>query len=683
MKKKLIVCLLAVTIVFSGTGCGTGGQTGALSNKDWVNTDINGAVTEDLEARPQDDFGLAVNKEYLMGLKIPDGRRITGGLYSVNDEVMEKKVALLHDETITGHDADLVHEYYNMISDWETRDKLGAEPVRKYLDSIDNIKTLDDMTDFLKDKNSGGAFARLFEFDTTTSFDDPTSRVLDLYAPELSLEDSAEYRELTENGKLKKESKTAVWTSILSNLGYEEDEIKTIIDNTFQLETLLAEHILTVEEGAAPDALEKMWNPTDLEGVREATGSFPAVEILEGMGADKVNQYNLDEIDYLKSLGDIYTEENLEALKDWATIKVAEAASDYLDKKTRDEAIAANNAVKGIEGMESDDKIALSQIENTLCVPMDNMYIQKYCSEEQREAIQEIIKSVIAEYRVMLSEEDWLSEETREKAIEKLDAIKIRAVYPDKLEDWSDLEFNSTAEGGNLLDATIHIKQYLRERDLAKANEKVDKEVWDQVAMPASMVNAFYAYHDNSINILAGILNGTAYQDDFTYEQMLGGIGMIIGHEISHAFDPKGAQFDKDGEFSSWWTEEDKAAFDERAAKLIAYYDALEPVDGVQYSGTRVQGEAVADMGGMKSVLRIASGQSDFDYEQFFESYARLWAVTMIKSEAINRSKVDTHPLNYLRTNVTVQQFDEFYETYDVREGDGMYLAPEDRICVW
>ena len=221
------------------------------------------------------------------------------------------------------------------------------------------------------------------------------------------------------------------------------------------------------------------------------------------------------------------------------------------------------------------------------------------------------------------------------------------------------------------------------DRVLATANEKVDKDKWNRYIMPISTANAFYEPTDNSINMLAGALDGVVYQSDFTYEQKLGGIGVVIGHEISHAFDPYGAQYDKDGRFNSWWTDADKSAFDERSAKLIAFYDALEPVDDMEYSGQLVQAEAVADMGGMKCALRVAADKDAFDYAEFFGSFANVWATKRLKSDEINRLKTDGHPLDYLRANVTVMQFDEFQACYDVKPGDGMYLAPEDRINVW
>jgi putative endopeptidase len=167
-------------------------------------------------------------------------------------------------------------------------------------------------------------------------------------------------------------------------------------------------------------------------------------------------------------------------------------------------------------------------------------------------------------------------------------------------------------------------------------------------------------------------------------EEKYGALGSIIGHEISHAFDTSGARFDADGNFRNWWTEDDINAFLDRADKLAAYYDSVVAFDdGTPYRGQMVQAEAIADMAGFKCMLKMAEKIDDFDYDRFFRAYAHLWAEVETDNSVKELAITGSHPLNYLRVNVTVQQFDEFYETYDIEEGDGMYIAKEDRISVW
>ena len=278
---------------------------------------------------------------------------------------------------------------------------------------------------------------------------------------------------------------------------------------------------------------------------------------------------------------------------------------------------------------------------------------------------------------------DWLGDETRAKAIEKLDNLRVNAVYPDELGDWSALDFAGIEDGGSLLAANAAVRDYVIALQSDKIDTAVDKDKWDQLTMQTAQVNAFYNPQNNSINIMAGILSGEVYNEDMSYEQKLGGIGTVIGHEISHGFDTNGAQFDKDGAISNWWTEEDYAAFQARAAKLAAWYDGFIPFEGANYSGQQVQTEAIADMGGMKCMLAIAAQKDDFDYDAFFRQYATLWRTQALPAYLITKTAQDTHPLRYLRINATLAQFDDFVDFYGITEGDGMYLAPEARVAVW
>jgi putative endopeptidase len=201
--------------------------------------------------------------------------------------------------------------------------------------------------------------------------------------------------------------------------------------------------------------------------------------------------------------------------------------------------------------------------------------------------------------------------------------------------------------------------------------------------MDPLMTNAGYTSDQNSMYIFAGIVADPIYNENMTDEEFYGHLAHVIGHEISHAFDPIGSEYDKDGNLKNWWTEEDQKAFNERAEKLVKYYDTITIWTGQNVSGELDQTELVADMGSMKAMLTLAKAKKDFDYEAFFKAYAELWRTLASRENDYFAATQDPHPAHYLRTNVVVQQFEEFYETFGVKEGDGMYLAPEDRVAVW
>ena len=179
-------------------------------------------------------------------------------------------------------------------------------------------------------------------------------------------------------------------------------------------------------------------------------------------------------------------------------------------------------------------------------------------------------------------------------------------------------------------------------------------------------------------------MGGDFYRPEMSYEEKLGGLGMVIGHEISHAFDTRGAQFGKTGNVESWWTDDDRANFTKRADRLIKYIDTFRVDDsGEHYNGALVQTETIADMAGVKAMLGIAEGMKDFDYDKFFRQYARIWKMIQTREMSDMRIKTDVHALPYIRVNAIVQQYEEFFRTYGIKDGDNMYLSPEKRVAVW
>ena len=242
------------------------------------------------------------------------------------------------------------------------------------------------------------------------------------------------------------------------------------------------------------------------------------------------------------------------------------------------------------------------------------------------------------------------------------------------------LDFKGPEEGGSLVDARIAISRETCLSIADQVNQPVDRSIW--IASPQD-VNAYYYPLDNSINIPAGILGGIFYSDEMSREEKLGHIGVIVAHEISHAFDTSGRQYDEQGNLSNWWTEDDYRKFHQRAQKLVDYYNGFEPIPNYPVNGAMLDTEAIADLTGVKCMLRIAADEENFDYDRFFRTLASNWrCLTTLETEAFSIEQ-DSHPLAYLRTNAVVVQFEEFHKTYGTKEGDGMYLAPEYRLEIW
>ncbi len=684
--KKMISILLTFLLLAGLGACAfadeTPKETGAILDGRWLNADIQGNVTEDTPAELKDDFGLFVNKDWILQAQIPAGESKTGSMEDVQRTLMDRQIALLKDDTLTGHDAELVHKLYALVSDWDYRDAQGVEPAMPTIEAIQGIDSLEAVTGYLCDRNNLMRFYPL-TMAVSADFINPDIYITQIGTPSLMLQDSAEYTERTQAGELYYTLYEQLGTYMLTRLGYGEEEAAQVIENAFAFDALLAAHIKPTATHYQADYFTSLLNYYSPEELTALAGDFPILDMLQAFGLKVGERFLVTEPDFIAALPELYTEENVVLMRDWMALKAAYSMGTDLDRETFKQVEAISNAVMGITGETSEDDNALQIVLGLLPVPMDNLYVQAYCTEQQRQDMLDIIADVVAYYRKMLESVDWLSDATREKAVEKLDNLRVRAVYPDELGDWSDLDFAGIETGGSLLAANAAVQAYVIAIQSDKIDTTVDKDKWDQLIMRTAMVNAFYNPQDNSINILAGILNGEVYNEDMSYEQKLGGIGTVIGHEISHAFDTNGAQFDKDGAISNWWTDEDYAAFQERAAKLAAWYDGFVPFEGANYSGQQVQTEAIADMGGMKCLLAIGAQQADFDYDAFFRQFATVWRMQGLPAYLVTLVAQDTHPMRYMRVNATLAQFDDFIDFYVIQPGDGMYVAPEDRVAVW
>jgi predicted metalloendopeptidase len=296
----------------------------------------------------------------------------------------------------------------------------------------------------------------------------------------------------------------------------------------------------------------------------------------------------------------------------------------------------------------------------------------------------------------MIYEEDWLSEETKAAAIDKLDNMVVQVVRPSNTADYSDVVVKSYDEGGTILDAAASAARLVGAHMAERASDPdIDREFWDiyDKEFSTTTINCFYRPERNSIYIMAGFvaIGDDLFGEDMTDEEFIGSVGAVAGHEISHGFDSKGShydlygrRYDDEGKETDWMNTEDRSRLDERAEHVGSYFSLARPIPGqAQVEGGRIMNEATADMAGIKAVLYMARDIEGFDYDSFFRGYAALYATQTEEKFEVEAIEDDEHPLDFHRVNITLQQFDEFLDTYDIKPGDGMYLDPDKRINVW
>ncbi|MBQ6773037.1 MAG: M13 family metallopeptidase [Synergistaceae bacterium] len=666
-----IFALLLALMLFCPRESFADGQT------PWRNSNIYGSV-KDYSPDLRDDFYMNVNNDWIINARLKPGRAGNGSFYELQDEIDASLKALMHNKSLTGHDAELVQNLYSLWVDWDKRNKSGLGDLPELAKKIMNIKTLDELNKYFMSESSFNHGSFIAKFVIGLDNIDSESYNIELAPTGLSLRDSAEYKNMTSNGARVKKFSDSVASYMLKRLGLSDSEIERVLNLAFEFEGKIASHMMTINELESPEAIEKTYNPLSMQELRDKSQVFPYADILE---AHKVNSklMNLQEPEWLKALNELYNESNLESIKAYLLIDLAKSYITVIDEPAYREYQRLFNERYGITGTKSDEELATDYVHDNLAVPVSRLYIARHVSENTKREVKQIIQDTIKFYREMLKSEDWLSEETRSKAIEKLDAMRLNAAYPDKWHDYSGLEINAS---GSLLDAVEAIRNFNKRKFFyERINSQVDHDLWISDVV---VVNAYYKPMENSINIIAGILSGDFYNPSMSYEEKLGGVGTVIGHEISHAFDTRGALFDKNGSMSSWWTEEDYKKFQARADRLIKYFSAMK-VDnsGKNYNGALVQTESIADMAGVKSMLGIAANHEGFDYNKFFRSYARIWKVIYTPERVDFLVNVDVHALPYLRVNAILQQYEEFMKTYDIKPDNKMYLAPDERVAVW
>lgn len=723
---RIILSTVLVSMLF--TGCS---QINSLTDKTfeymhtsetisksskWVNSDLAGVVTKDTSVSEKDDFATAVNKDWILSVADQVEKKGSVSVISENsDVIIRQKQELLNtainggkfkpnkigmDPTDYNHMTDTFTKVVSTAADWAARNKAGVAPLKDYISTITSIHSLEQMTQYLCNKNEkflSGSYFIPFTVSTPIHSDSG------LYEVHLlsTFDDSLETEEHPTN--LQQDYVMKVVTDILTQLGYTSSEAKKTVKQCWQLETALSEHTayekVVNNNSVTTNTIKELYNNAySKEELKELSGDYPLLNILKTYNYDQSDSYIVYEPDYVRYVAKLYKEKNLEKMKSYYIVHTVLTAlpllsRDYYDqyeayftsattdtKKKEDTDEDTQKKGSSSDQLSKEDQILQNFIITYINNIFEEMYLTTYCSSEQKEYVQNLIDNAIDEYKRMLAKEDWLSDTTKEKAIEKLDAITTRVLYPDHMDDCNDLQVKE----GNLLDIVTEITAYNFRKDASKINTKHDKKGWKLEEMPSTVVNAFYRPDDNSVSILAGIVANKALLNiNASDEENMAQLGYIIGHEISHAFDSSGYLYDKDGNEAKWWTDKDEAAFQKRVKKLADYYSKFkcfrnaDPIDGEQ-----VQGEAIADTGGLKCMLELSHQKENFDYQKFFRAFAHTWASSNNYSAELAATH-DEHPLPFLRINVTVQQYEEFYKAFDIQPGDGMYLAPEKRIAVW
>lgn len=643
----------------------------------------------------KDDFYTAINKDWLSEAKIKNINKSTSTISETEDKIIEKKKAIL-DELISKRSSldknsterKLV-DFYSSLTDTKGRNDAGIKPIEKYLEQIKSVKSTDELTKLLGD-STFSLFNQLISFSIFSYMKEnqkESKNVIYIGSSRLSLGNSDEYTSPSKDSEKSKIANLKYIKSLFTLSGYTMEEADKKVQNINEFEEMLAPSMISykalleeMESNPTSNIYDPAENTYTIKDIENMTPNINLKSIFSSLGYNKANTVILSDLKWLKKLDELYTNENLPLIKDYVELSVIDYSSTFLSddfhKITTD--LHTDLGFPG-DTVSSEDN-SLMIIDILFGDAIANIYQQKYFSIKDKTEIEVIIHQVKNSYKKMLTNTTVIGTETKNKAIEKLDKMKVKVGFPDKWKDYSDLKISSYENGGSILENFINYNILERNNSINSLG-KSPNNILD--FLPPLLVNAFHNYDQNTIIFPAGILQPPFFNPDKTREENLGSLGIIIAHEISHGFDTTGSQFDADGKINNWWSKDDATNFQKRAEKVKAFYSKIEYIPGLYVNGESTLNENIADVAAVTCVLDVLNDMSNVNYKNFFESWPKSFRIYQSNEDVIEGLQYDSHSPNKVRINAAFQQFDKFYETYGIKKGNKMYVEPKDRLKIW
>ncbi|CAD7799983.1 Neutral endopeptidase [Chryseobacterium aquaeductus] len=661
----------------------------ATSTKSVSTTDTGLDISlMDKSVRPQDDFYNYVSGTWMKTAKIPSDKPTWGSFNKLADDTDNNSMtilnSLLKDKFADGSEGKKIQDLYATYMNMQKRNADGIKPIQANINKIDAIKNLTDLQNYLASVTKDGDNT-FYSWGVYSDLKD--SNMNAVYLGDASLGMGRDYYQKVDvkNTEALAEYQKYV-ASMLTELGYKNADAaaKGVVD----YEKSIAKHLLTNEQ-SRDNTLQ--YNPKTLSELKTLVKNvdLPAYLKKAGVNTDRVI---IGELGYYKNFDQLVSEKNLPVIKDYLKFHMINGGASYLSEKLGDTKFAFyGKYLRGQQEQRALNKRGYELINGSLGEAFGKLYVEKYFPAEAKAQMVELIDYLKKSFAVHINGLTWMSSTTKEKAMTKLNKFTVKVAYPDTWKDYSKLNITPESQGGNLYANLQNIAEWQYNKDLAKIGKPVDKTEW---GMTPQTVNAYYNPVYNEIVFPAAILQPPFFNPKADAAVNFGGIGAVIGHEISHGFDDSGAQFDAEGNLVDWWTPEDKANFEKATKALAAQYDKYEPVKGTFVNGTFTNGENIADLGGVniaydalqmylkdKGNPGVISGYTQD--QRFFLSWATVWRTLSSEKYMVNQVKTDPHSPGYFRSFGPLTNVDAFYKAFDVKPGDKLYKKPEERIKIW
>lgn len=687
---KKLMCLSVVSAL-ALTSCKKEEKTTSEFAYNKANKDV-GINTKliDYSENPKHHFFKFINGTWLKNNEIPADRTRWGSFDELrkmtDDDVLNIIEKAMKDTTLAASsDQGKAVALYQSILNTEKRNQQGFAPILPAIEAIEDIKTMADLEQYII-KNAPKGIRGFFGTYVGADSKDSNKNVVYLGAGSLGLPDRDYYVKEDEDSKEKREKYKQHIAKMFQYVGDNTEKAQALAQQILAFETKLAEPKMDKVERR--DA-RKRYNPTAISDLQKMVPQINWTNYYKGIGIEKIDTVIVSELKYTKTLNQLFAENNVadwKAYLKWTVInKAASKLSEELEKSNWE---FYSKTLKGAKEQRPAKERALATVNRNLGEALGQLYVAEKFPPEAKAKAQKMIDNVLKAFGKRIEKLTWMSEETKLKALEKLHATTVKIGYPDEWEEYNNVEVSAN----NTYYANMqNIAVWGYKKMIDKLNEPVDKTEWH---MAPQTVNAYFNPSYNEIVFPAAILQPPFYDYNADDAVNYGGIGAVIGHEISHSFDDSGARYDKDGNLNNWWTEEDAEKFKALGDALAQQYSNIEVLPKTQINGAFTLGENIGDLGGINvayDALQLhyaANGKPEpidgFTAEQrFFMSWATVWR-TKYRDEALkNQIKTDPHSPGMVRAGQPLKNVDAFYDAFNIKQGDSMYIAKEQRVRIW
>mgnify|MGYP006283505431 CR=1 FL=1 len=641
----------------------------------------------DTSIDPAENFYEFANKGWMEANPLPDDESRFGSFDQLakqtNQKVKELILNLSKKEHEDGSIEQKIGDFYAVGMDVETINQLGSKPIQPYLNEIDKISDINGVIDQAAKMHHMG-LGTMFRFSVGPDAKNSEMNIGHFSQGGLGMNDRDYYTSSDKRSKELRKAYIDYITKLFTLTGLEKNEAKKKAETIMQIESRLAHASMTRLERRDPIKTYNKYSPNEL---KELVDNFDWDGYFNELGVENPGDVNVRQPAFFKEFNAMLAEVPVEDWKTYLKWNITNSASPYLSQ----DFVEANfdfygRTFQGSKEMKPRWRRVLNSTNRSLGDAVGQKFVEKHFPPEAKSRMTELVNNLKKALGLRIDQLEWMSEETKQKAHEKLATMNVKIGYPDKWKDYTNLQVGTDSYFENMMNS----RKFHREDNLSDLGQPVDKDEW---FMNPQTVNAYYSPLMNEICFPAGILQPPFFYMDGDDAINYGAIGAVIGHEMTHGFDDQGRLYDKEGNLTNWWTEDDSKRFEKRSQVLVDQYNQIIVLDTLHADGELSLGENIADLGGLniaytgfKMANPDTEGQKVDGYtpeQRFFLAWARVWAQNIRDKEIIRRTKEDVHSLGVNRVNGPVKNMPEFHQAFNVQPGDAMYLPKEEIASIW